>query len=158
MSDQKGLAQRWEEFRPTKGLWLWSCVGFVIATMVVGFTFGGWVTAGTAQEMVENATEETRAQLVASVCVEKFVNSDQFSDRLTVLKAADSWDRDNLIEDGGWVQLVGMDEPVSDAADLCAERLAEMEVPEEAPIAATPAADVTTPGAPAAGEGASTTG
>lgn len=152
MADQKNLAQRWEEFRPSKTLWLWSCVGFVIATMVVGFTVGGWVTGGTAREMAENAAEKARAHLVASVCVEKFVTGNQFADRLVALKAADSWDRDNLITDGGWVTLAGMEEPLGDAADLCAQQLADMEVPEEAPVAATPAVDSATSDAPAVGE------
>lgn len=129
MTDRKSLAQRLEDFRPSKGLWFWSCAGCVIATIIVGFTVGGWVTGGTAQEMTKNAAGEARAQLVANVCVEKFVSSNQFADHLASLKKADSWDRDSLIEDGGWVTLAGMDEPTSDAADLCADRLVAMEAP-----------------------------
>lgn len=145
MADRKSLTERWEDFRPSKGLWLWSCAGSVAATMIVGFAFGGWVTGGTAQELAENAAERARAQLVAGVCVERFVNGNQFADRLAALKKADSWDRDNLIEDGGWLTVAGMEDPVGDAADLCAQQLAEMEVPEMAP-------DTTMPGAPAVGE------
>lgn len=158
MSDQKSLAQRWEDFRPSKSLWVWSCAGSIAATMVVGFTVGGWVTGGTAQEMAENAVEETRAELVASVCVERFVDSTQFADQLASLKEADSWDRDGMIVDGGWVTLANMDEPVDDAADLCAERLVAMEVSDKEQMAVTPAVDTMTPAAPAVDEKAVSNG
>ncbi len=153
MDNRENFTQRWNEFRPTKTLWFWSAAGVAVATMVVGFTVGGWVTGGTAQEMAENSADGARAQLVAGVCVERFVSSDQFASDLATLKEASSWDRDNLIEDGQWTMMAGLDEPVADAADLCAERLSAMEVPEVAPVADTTAGDDMTPeGAnPAAG-------
>ena len=37
------LSKNWENFRPTKAMWFWSCAGTAVVTMVVGFTWGGWV-------------------------------------------------------------------------------------------------------------------
>lgn len=149
MSD---FSQRWNEFRPSKTLWFWSAAGVAVATIVLGFTVGGWVTGGTAQEMAENAVDEARAQLVANVCVEKFVSSEQFASQLTALKETSSWDRDSMIADGGWTTLPGLEDAVGGAADLCAERLAEMEVPEVKPVAETMSGDDMLP------EGAEVTG
>lgn len=130
MSDGKSFSQRWEEYRPTKALWLWSCAGCVAATMLIGFTAGGWVTGGTANEMAENASENARAEVVASLCVDKFLTTANASDRLAELKEASSWKRDDLIEDGGFIKIAGLEETVSGASDLCADKLAAMdEVP-----------------------------
>jgi hypothetical protein len=139
MSTFKNLSERWNEFRPTKALWFWSSAGVAAATMVIGFTVGGWVTGGTAQEMAEAAAEKARAELVASVCVERFVSSADFAEQLAALKEANSWDRDEFILEGDWTALVGVEDAVSGAADLCAQRLAEMQAPETKPMAAVPA-------------------
>jgi hypothetical protein len=95
--------------------------------MIVGFTAGGWVTGGTAKEMAENAATETRSEMVANLCVNKFVSTATAEGRLAALKEADSWERDDMIEDGGWTTIAGLTEDVNGAADLCAEQLAALD-------------------------------
>jgi hypothetical protein len=132
----------WSEYRPSKTLWFWSCVGCVAATMVVGFTWGGWVTGGTADYQAAQAREEGRAQLAATICVERFTGAPDAAVELAALKDMSTWGRDDAIEDGGWVTPAGLTEPVAGAADLCADRLAEMDLPQSAEVeeAAAPAA------------------
>jgi hypothetical protein len=120
---------RWSDYRPSLALWFWSCAGCVVLTMIVGFTWGGWVTGGSADAMAANAREEARAQLAAAVCVEKFLHAPDAAVRLAELKEQSQWQRDGYIEEGGWTTLVGLEEPVDGAADVCAEQLAEMELP-----------------------------
>lgn len=129
MADENSVATRWSNFRPSKTLWFWSSLGAIVAVMIVGFTAGGWVTGGTASEMAENAADDARTELVAAVCVERFMNSPDVATSLAELKETQSWSRDDLITDGGWVTLAGIDEPVYGSADLCAETLAEMDAP-----------------------------
>ena len=66
------ILRRWEAYRPTKGVWLWTSVGCVVATIVVGFAWGGWVTGGTATRMASDAADGARAQLAATACVRWF--------------------------------------------------------------------------------------
>ena len=129
MADENRVSTGWKNFRPSKTLWIWSCRGTAVAVMIVGFTAGGWVTGGTADEMAETAAEDARTELVASVCVERVMNSPDAATTLAELKEAESWNRDELISDGGWATLAGIDEPVYGSADLCAETLAEMDAP-----------------------------
>ncbi len=129
MADENSVSTGWSNFRPSKVLWIWSCLGTAVAVMIVGFTVGGWVTGGTANEMAETAAEDARTELVASVCVERFMNSPDAATTLAELKEAESWNRDDLISDGGWVTLAGVDQTVYGSADLCADRLAEMDAP-----------------------------
>ena len=66
------LSRRWEAYRPTKGVWLWTGAGCIVSTIVVGFAWGGWVTGGTATRMASDAADGARAQLAAMVCVAGF--------------------------------------------------------------------------------------
>jgi hypothetical protein len=129
MAQAKTFKQRVAEFKPSKTLWFWSCAGCVVLTMIIGFAFGGWVTGGTAKEMAQTAADDARAQLVASACVEKFTSSADFAAKLAKLKGTNSWARSDMLEDGGWVTLAGMKEPLNDAAEICSDKLAAMETP-----------------------------
>jgi hypothetical protein len=129
MPETKGVQQTFAEFKPSKSLWFWSCAGCVAVTMIVGFTLGGWVTGGTAKEMAADAADDARAELVASACIERFSESTDFAKKLVTLKGTNSWERSDMLEEGGWVTLAGMKEPLDDAAEICANKLAAMETP-----------------------------
>lgn len=118
-----GMLNSWEAYRPTKAVWLWSCVGAVATTMIVGFSAGGWVTGGTAAEQTEAATGEAVAQLAAGICAKRFLAADDSQIQLTALEKTDTWRRNTFIEEGGWVTFANMKEPVNGAAVLCAEQL-----------------------------------
>ena len=45
--DKRSVGQRWSEAQPTKTV-AWCCVASAVLTMIVGFSWGGWVTGGTA--------------------------------------------------------------------------------------------------------------
>src|SRR3546814_18350020 len=64
--------------------------------------------------------------------------------RLTTLKEEGTWNRDNLIEEGGWVTFASMEEPVDGAADLCADQLVEMEAPAATTTSTSPTTSPTT--------------
>ena len=49
------LQQRWQAYHPSKAALFWSCVGCVVVALIIGFTWGGWVTGGTATKMAEKA-------------------------------------------------------------------------------------------------------
>lgn len=127
MSQTESRSQRWERFRPSKTLWFWSLAGAVVATMILGFTAGGWTTGGTAAAMAEKASKDARAELAAIICVEKFVSAQGAEEKLVALKEASTWERDEFVQDGGWATLVGVEKPVPGAASLCAKELVAME-------------------------------
>lgn len=120
----------WSEYRPSKAVWFWSCVGCVVATIAVGFTWGGWVTSGAAANRAEGA----RAELAATVCVARFISAPDARAQLAALQAESRWRRDDLILDGGWATPPGLGEPIGGTADLCAAQLATMELPPEAVV------------------------
>ena len=123
MEHRRSLAARWEGYRPSKAVWFWSCAAGVAATIVIGFTWGGWITRGTAASMSAEAVQQAKAQLVAAYCVDRFDAAPDASAKLAALKGADSWRRADFIGKGGWAKMPGVEEDIAGAADLCAQRL-----------------------------------
>ena len=121
--------KNWGQYKPTKTVWFWSCVGASALTMIVGFTAAGWVTRGTAAERAQASTEQAVATLAAGICANRFLAADDAAAKLATLKDMDSWKRDTFIEEGGWVTFASMEEPVDGAAELCASQLATASIP-----------------------------
>jgi len=48
----------------------------VIATLVVGFSWGGWVTGGTAKSMAATAKADGQMSVLVPLCVTQFVGTD----------------------------------------------------------------------------------
>jgi GH24 family phage-related lysozyme (muramidase) len=119
----QSLGRRWEAYRPSKGGWFWSCAGCTVATIVVGFTWGGWVLGTTAERMASDAADGARAQLAGMVCVARFNLGPDAVDQLAALKKASSYQRGDLITKNGWVTMPGSTDPVRGAAEVCVEKL-----------------------------------
>ena len=122
-------SRSWAEYRPSKTATFWACVACVVATIVIGFAWGGWVTGATAKAMAEDAADAAKAELVASACVNRFMAAPDAKAQLATLKEKNSWERDDYLEKEGWVSITKGDDPVDDAADLCVERLMKAEAP-----------------------------
>lgn len=129
MATKESLGNRWENYRPSKAVWLWSCVASVIVTIVIGFSWGGWVTGGTATRAAEEAAASARAQLAAQVCFNKFASSPDAAAHLAALRDAYVYQRNTIINDQGWATMPGGEQPVAGAADLCADRILEASLP-----------------------------
>ncbi len=125
MASKPGLAQRFEDYRPSKTVLAWSCAACIVATMIVGFEWGGWVTGGTASDMASKAAAGASAELAAGVCAVQFNKASDAGVQLAALSKLDAWERGDFIKKGGWATLPGMKDSVEGAADLCARQLTE---------------------------------
>jgi hypothetical protein len=142
MADGTSMSQRFQDYRPSKTALFWSCAGCIVATLIVGFTWGGWVTRGSAQDMAEEAAEQARAEVAAAVCVDRFMAATDARLQLASLKEnTSSWRQENFIEDGGWAVIA--DQEYDGAAELCADKLIEMEAPAAQEASSSEAGSVT---------------
>jgi hypothetical protein len=121
--------RRWGDYRASKTVLFWSCTACVVGTLVLGFTWGGWVTGTTAGTMASTAAAGARAEVAATICVNRFVSAPDAATALASFKDTDSWKRDDFITNGGWVTIAGIEKPVEGAAELCAQRLLEAKLP-----------------------------
>jgi alpha/beta superfamily hydrolase len=81
----------------------WGVVGGAVAVMILGFTWGGWVTASTANQMSANAVLASRS----AICVAQFMKAPNHDAQLKAFKATDSWKRSDFVENGGWDKMPG---------------------------------------------------
>ena len=123
MAYNQSTQRRWQDYQPSRSIWFWSCATCVVATIVIGFTWGGWVTGGTATRMAADAAAGANAQMAAADCIIRFENGPDATAQLAALKKAESYNRSDLIEKGGWATMPGSKEPVHGAALICAEKL-----------------------------------
>jgi hypothetical protein len=90
-------------------------LGAAVAT-IVGFSWGGWVTGGTANERTDEAVLASRA----AICVAQFMKAPDHDRELEAFEATDSWKRSELIEKGGWDKMPGQGEGSDAVAEACA--------------------------------------
>jgi len=95
-----------------------------IATVVVGFNWGGWTLGSTAKEMVQKGAHAALVEALAPICVDKFQRTAEASANLVELKKVNSWQQDTFIEKGGWATFPGMTSPERGVAQACANLLA----------------------------------
>jgi hypothetical protein len=132
------LSQRFEQYQASKAVLFWACAGSVVVATIVGFSWGGWVTGGSAREMAEESAAQARHELAAVVCVDRFMAAPDAGDQLTALKGMEgAYRQSKFVEDGGWAIIVPASSPTDykaradhrEAAELCAEALGKREIP-----------------------------
>jgi hypothetical protein len=135
---KQSLSQRFQQYQVSKTVLFWSCAGSVAVAMVVGFSWGGWTTGGSAQEMAKNSAAQARQELAAVVCVDRFMAAPDVGVQLAALKEiTSSYAQSKFVEEGGWAMIVPASTPADrqastndrKAAGLCAEELAKREIP-----------------------------
>jgi len=123
MADKPSLGQRWAAAQPTKAVLFWCCVASVLATVVVGFGWGGWKTGGSATAMATTAGDKARSELVAALCVDRFRAAGDAAAQLETLRATQSWSRGDFITKGGWAVMPAKIGDSGNGASLCADQL-----------------------------------
>src|SRR5437868_5964219 len=79
----------------------------VAVTLIVGFYWGGWVTGGTAREMVQRGSTSAVVAALSPICVDKFQRSADVAVNLVEFKKISSYQQGSFIEKGGWATLPG---------------------------------------------------
>lgn len=97
----------------------------VVATLVIGFMWGGWVTGGTAKKMTSEAIEATQVTIYSPVCVERYMAKATPEQRAAFAKE-NNWNRDSIIEKTGFATPPGSSAPSDAVADKCAETLSKL--------------------------------
>jgi len=97
-----------------------------IATLVIGFYWGGWVTGGTAQGMAQRGAKDAVVAALVPICVDKFQHQSDAAANLVELKKISSWQQGSFIEKGGWATMPGTIAPDATVARACAEMLGNL--------------------------------
>ena len=96
-----------------------------VAVSILGFTWGGWTTAGGAQEMADNFAAEQVTLAMVPVCLGLSKADAERASILATLQEASSFQRRTAMMETGWATMPGTDAPSRDLASAC---LAELEL------------------------------
>lgn len=96
----------------------------VVATVVIGFSWGGWVLGSTAAEKAEMAAQTAMVQALAPICAARFEEAANAQNGMVAeFAAVNSWQRDSHLIKTGWATFPGGAEPDNDVAEACAKLL-----------------------------------
>jgi hypothetical protein len=96
----------------------------VVATMFVGFYWGGWVTGGSASQTAQREAKDAVVSALAPICVERFRQAADSQTNLTELKKISyAWEQGVFIEKGGWALMPGSNTTDIGVARACAAAL-----------------------------------
>jgi len=120
---KQSLGQKWSATRPTKTLVFWSWIASVVVTMIIGFSWGGWVTGGTARNMADVIGEDAVVKRLAPVCVVQFNQDAQKAQKLEGLKETATWKQADYVKTQGWATMPGEREADGKVAGECVRLL-----------------------------------
>jgi hypothetical protein len=79
----------------------------VVATLIVGFGWGGWMLGSSAKTLADNTANTAVTAAIAPICVEQFQHSADAAANLTALKKVSTWEQAAFVEKGGWAVMPG---------------------------------------------------
>ncbi len=94
-----------------------------IALALIGFTWGGWVTEGTAMKMANQAADVAVVASLTPYCIAKSKSDPGMADVLSELDKASSYNRRGIVEKAGWATPLGSEQPNRDLAAACEKAL-----------------------------------
>ena len=121
--ERVSLGRRWNDARPTKTLVFWACVASAVLTMIIGFSWGGWVTGGTARATAEARAHDAVVKRLAPICVVLSGRDPAKAQKLVALREESAWQRGEYVGKQGWATMPGEREPDSRVAQACATLL-----------------------------------
>ncbi len=97
-----------------------------VATMIIGFNWGGWMLGGTAKALVENTAKSAVIAAIAPICVDQFQRSAGAATNMVELKKISSWQQATFVEKGGWAVMPGSTSVDSGVPQACAALLSNL--------------------------------
>jgi hypothetical protein len=98
---------------------IWGVIGGAIITMMIGFYWGGWETASSAQKMNEDAVLKSQA----TICVAQFMGGVKYKENIAEFQKLEGYAKSGFIANGGWDRMPGEKEANFGVKQACAEGL-----------------------------------
>ena len=97
-----------------------------VASMVIGFSWGGWVLGSTAHRLAADQASTAVVAVLTPICVEKFMqNGDAQENLATLRKISSNWEQGRYLEKGGFATRPGAASSDYELARACAAKLIE---------------------------------
>lgn len=115
-----------------------------VATGIVGFAWGGWVTGGTARDRAMTMSRDDVVAAMVPVCLDMAGSDPDRAAKIETIRAASSYQRRDALMKAGWATMPGTEVPNRDLAQACLTALDvdAQPAPAAPAIAADPSAAV----------------
>ena len=102
---------------------IYGALGGAIAVSILGFTWGGWTTNGTAQTMAADLASDEVTLAMVPVCLDISATDPERTAKLAILRDLSGFGRRNAMMETGWATRPGSDVPDRDLAAACVAEL-----------------------------------
>ena len=86
---------------------------------IVGFTWGGWVTGGTAHDRAMAMSHDDVVAAMVPVCLDMARADPERAAKLAAIREVSTYQRRDALMDAGWATVPGADAPDRDIAQAC---------------------------------------
>jgi len=95
-----------------------------IATMIIGFSQGGWYSGGSAERMAQQRSDVAVIDALVPICVSQSKLDPDTTAKLGQLVAMkSSYEQRDFVMTSGWATMPAANEPNRDVASKCADAL-----------------------------------
>ena len=120
------MRQRWSEAQLSKMATFWLCLASVAVVLILGFTWGGCMTAGGAQKQAQAMTKNAVIERLAPICVAQFNQDPDSVLKLDELTGLSTYQQSQYVQDQGWATLSGEEKPDRQVANACTQLILDM--------------------------------
>ncbi|MDU8912971.1 hypothetical protein [Aestuariicoccus sp. MJ-SS9] len=103
---------------------------------IVGFTWGGWVTGGTAHERAMAMAHDDVVAAMVPVCLDMARTDPDRAAKLVTIRGASTFQRRDALMEAGWATVPGAEAADRDIAQACLASLDVDAIPERPKTAA----------------------
>ena len=103
---------------------IWGAVAGSVLTMIVGFSYGGWTTSGTASRLAKQQADTAVTAALVPLCIAQSKADRTVLKKMGELKTlTSSYDQREFVTKTGWATVPGSEGANSDVAEACAAAL-----------------------------------
>jgi hypothetical protein len=104
-----------QDMRPA----LWGAAGGAALLAIIGFAWGGWMTAASARGVSDASANTAIVSVLAPICAVQFRQQVDAPAKLVELTDLRAHEQAAFIEKGGWATMPGSEKPLSGVASAC---------------------------------------
>jgi hypothetical protein len=107
---------------------LLGAVGGAVALAIIGFAWGGWTTAGSAEITAKQSASNAVVAALAPICLDQFQRSADASVKQAELLKVSGWQQGAYVEKAGWATMPGSTAPDTAVAKACAGLISNLKL------------------------------
>lgn len=93
---------------------------------LVGFTWGGWMTAGTAERTADQRVSTAVVSALAPICVSQFQLASDAMAKQQELSKISMYERESFVQKAGWATMPGSTAAEPQVAKACADLISKL--------------------------------